>query len=103
RKAWSDRPLCLIAGMINSKQPLGYFQPLAGSIDSVHCITIPNEAAAIPAKELAAIARKAGLRAKTARSALAATQAIASQTKAPARLLICGSLYLAGHILAEHG
>ncbi len=103
RKAWSDRPLYLITGMINSKQPLGYFQPLSGSVESVHCITIPNEAAAIPARELAAIARKAGLQAKTAKTALAAARAIAGKAEGPGRLLICGSLYFAGHILREHG
>ena len=103
RKAWSDRPLYLITGMINSKQPLGYFQPLSGCVEGVHCITIPNEAAAIPARELATIARKAGLRAKTAKSALAAVKAHVGKNKGPARLLICGSLYFAGHILRDHG
>lgn len=99
---WGDRPLYLISGMINSKQPAGYFKPLAETAKGVHCVTIPDEPAAIPADELAGIAKKAGLTADTAESALAAARAIASDVSGPARVLICGSLYFAGSILAEH-
>jgi len=101
---WSDKPLYLIAGMINSKQPLGYFQPLAAWATSAHCITIPGEDAAIAAADLAEIADAAGLRAQTAESALGAANMIVAEAEPmePARVLICGSLYLAGHILSDH-
>ena len=104
QKEWAARPLHLIAGMINSKQPLGYFKPLAGLAESVHCVTIPNEAAAIPAADLAAIANSAGLQAVTAETAVDAAHAITRQyqKQGAARVMICGSLYLAGHILADH-
>ncbi len=99
---WKDRPLYLISGMINSKQPAGFFKPLAEVAEGVHCVTIPGEQAAIPADELAGIASEAGLPAVTAETALAAAQAIASRAATPGRVLICGSLYFAGSILAEH-
>ncbi len=99
---WNDRPLHLISGMINSKQPAGYFKPLADVADSVHCVTIPDEQAAISADELAGVAAKAGLAAFKAENALNAAKAIAYESTEPARVLICGSLYFAGRILAEH-
>ena len=99
---WHDRPLYLISGMINSKQPKGYFRPLADVAESVHCVTIPGEDAAIEARKLAAIAKDAGLVSSASDSALDAARAIASRTSVPARVLICGSLYFAGSILADH-
>ncbi|WNK00472.1 folylpolyglutamate synthase/dihydrofolate synthase family protein [Thalassospiraceae bacterium LMO-JJ14] len=102
-RCWADRPLYLIAGMINSKQPKGYFKPLAGVAQSVHCVTIPDEDAAIDATELAAIAAAAGLSATTAETALEAAKAIVAAADRPARVLICGSLYFAGSILSDHG
>lgn len=99
---WVDTPLYLIAGMINSKQPKGYFRPLADVARSVHCVTIPEEEAAIPAAELAAIAASAGLQAAHAKSAVDAARAIAGAAEGPGRVLICGSLYFAGSILADH-
>jgi dihydrofolate synthase/folylpolyglutamate synthase len=101
-RAWGDRPLYLISGMINSKQPEGFFKPLAAVAVSVHCITIPGEQAAIPAAELALLATAGGLKAETAGSAVEAAVAIASRATARSRVLICGSLYFAGAILAEH-
>ncbi len=95
KEAWSDRPLFLIAGMINSKQPEGFFRPLAEVADHVQCVTIPGEDAAIPASDLAAFAA-------TAESPLEAATAIAGRTAGPARVLICGSLYFAGRILSDH-
>lgn len=100
---WNDRPLYLIAGMINSKHPSGYFRPLAEVAESVRCVTIPGEDAAIPAEELSELATNAGLKSSVAASALAAATEIAAEGSRPARVLICGSLYFAGRILADHG
>lgn len=103
KENWADKPLHLISGMINSKQPAGYFKPLANLAADVRCVTIPGEAAAIPAADLAEIAMKAGLDATTADSALDAALSIVSGAGAgPARVLICGSLYFAGSILSDH-
>lgn len=102
RRHWTDKPLYLISGMINSKQPKGYFRPLGDVAKSVHCVTIPGEAAAIPATDLAEIAAAAGLPATQAASALDAARAIADGADGTGRVLICGSLYFAGSILVDH-
>jgi len=100
--AWSDRPLYLIAGMINTKDPVGYFKPLSQVAQSVHCVTIPNEAASVSGDDLATTARASGFAASSAPSAVHAASEIAENITAPARVLLCGSLYFAGHILRTH-
>lgn len=101
--AWRDRPLYLIAGMINTKDPVGYFAPLSSLVESVQCVTIPNETASVSGDDLAGTARSAGHVAMAAPSAVEAAQAIAENVSGPARVLVCGSLYFAGHILRSHG
>ena len=92
----------LICGMIESKDPTGFLKPFAGLAESLHCVTIPGEKAAIPATDLVRMAEAAGLRAVTAPDALDAAREIVRAHPVPARLMICGSLYLAGRILAGH-
>jgi len=97
-----DRPTHLICGMLNTKDVTGYMAPLAGVARSLHAVSIPGQAATLPAADTARAARAAGLDAQEAESVLAAVQAIIARD-ATARILICGSLYLAGEILKENG
>ena len=101
---WTDQPLHLICGMIESKDPAGYFGALK-NIAGVQCITIPDEKAAIGAGDLVRYAEAAGLKAAPAENLEAAAHAIldAAAGLKPARILICGSLYFAGHVLRRHG
>lgn len=99
---WDDRPLYLIAGMINTKEPMGYFAPLSPLVENVQCVTIPNETASVKADVLASTANASGHRAMPAPSAVDAAESIAGSLSGPARVLICGSLYFAGHILRTH-
>ncbi|MRU14998.1 bifunctional folylpolyglutamate synthase/dihydrofolate synthase [Roseovarius sp. A21] len=96
------RPTHLICGMLNTKDISGYLAPLAEQAESLTAISIPGEANTLPAEDTAQAARAVGLTAQTADSALAALKAITSETPV-ARVLICGSLYLAGAILRENG
>ena len=96
------RPTHLICGMLNTKDVSGYMTPLARHADSLTAVSIPGEANTLPAEETAAAAQAVGIAASTADSALAAAERIARDTP-HARILICGSLYLAGHILRDHG
>jgi len=96
------RPTHLICGMLNTKDITGYLSPLAAHANSLTAISIPGEANTLPPQDIIDIAHKVGLQATTARNALAATQKIAGQFP-QARILICGSLYLAGGILRENG
>lgn len=96
------RPTHLICGMLNTKDISGYLIPLAAQAASLTAVSIPGEAATLDAGDTAQAARAAGLKADTAETALAAVQAITARAPA-ARILICGSLYLAGAILRENG
>jgi dihydrofolate synthase/folylpolyglutamate synthase len=96
------RPTHLICGMLNTKDVSGYLAPLARQAQSLTAISIPDEVNTLPAEATQAAAQSVGLQATTAANAAEALQAILQ--KAPdCRVLICGSLYLAGHILRENG
>ncbi|SNX68914.1 dihydrofolate synthase/folylpolyglutamate synthase [Cereibacter ovatus] len=96
------RPTHLICGMLNTKDVTGYMRPLAPHTTHLHAVEIPGEQNTLPAETTATSARAAGIKASTATSVTAALATIATQTPA-ARVLICGSLYLAGTILRENG
>ena len=95
-----DRPLHLIAGMLNTKDATGFFRPLKGIATDVQTVAIPEETNSLPADMLAGFARDAGLEATVAPSVEAAMAAL---PPGPSRVLICGSLYLAGTVLSENG
>lgn len=99
---WRERPLDLIVGMLNTKDASGFFVPLARYARSVQAVTIPGEENPHPAAQIAAAARGLGLEAREAASVTAALRDIIVQS-GPARVLICGSLHLAGVVLAENG
>ncbi len=96
---WRDRPLDLVVGMLASKDSHGFLEPLAPRVRRLAAVTIPGEANALPAAQVAAVAAAAGIQAQPATSLGEAVSALASAD----RLLICGSLYLAGAVLAENG
>ncbi len=101
------KPTWLLAGMLNTKDSAGLLRPLAPLIRGARCISIPGEINSLSAEDLAAAARSVGLAAAPAESAEAAMRQIAETIRAeaasaPARVVITGSLYLAGRILAEN-
>jgi dihydrofolate synthase/folylpolyglutamate synthase len=96
------RPTHLICGMLNTKDVSGFLRPLAGQASSLSAVSIPGESSTLPAEDTAQVATQAGHKAVTAPDVQAALAAIAAQDPG-ARVLICGSLYLAGHILRENG
>jgi dihydrofolate synthase/folylpolyglutamate synthase len=98
-KAMPQKPLVIIWGMLNSKDALQFFRPLARLADHVVTLAIPDEANAIAAEDLAETARQEGANASTADGVADAVKKAAEKFPA-ARILICGSLYLAGHVLA---
>jgi dihydrofolate synthase/folylpolyglutamate synthase len=92
----------LICGMLNTKDIGGYLRPLAPHVASLHAVSIPGEANTLPADVTAAAATKAGIIAHEAHSVSEALADIRAQNK-ESRILICGSLYLAGNILRSNG
>ncbi|WP_103332751.1 bifunctional folylpolyglutamate synthase/dihydrofolate synthase [Pseudotabrizicola formosa] len=96
------RPTYLICGMLNTKDVAGYMRPLAPQATHLFAVSIPNEKNTLPAEITRDAARSAGLPATAAASVADALSAITAINPA-ARVLICGSLYLAGVILRENG
>ncbi|MGB5557014.1 MAG: folylpolyglutamate synthase/dihydrofolate synthase family protein [Paracoccaceae bacterium] len=96
------RPTHLICGMLNTKDIAGYLQPLAGVAASLHAVSIPGEANTLSASETHAAAVAAGIPSHVADSVIEAVREITA-TDPNARILICGSLYLAGNVLRENG
>ncbi len=97
-----SRPLIMITGMINSKDATGYLHPFAGLAQQIFTIAIPGEANTLSADELAKVAADAGLEAQPALSIQAALAEAGRASSSP-RILICGSLYLAGQVLKANG
>jgi dihydrofolate synthase / folylpolyglutamate synthase len=97
------RPLHLVFGMLNTKEPVAFLKPLAPFTRDLKAVRIEGDHASLPAEEAAAAARAAGMKAETAASLDAAIERIVTTSEIPSRVLICGSLYLAGVVLAENG
>jgi dihydrofolate synthase / folylpolyglutamate synthase len=92
----------LICGMLNTKDVTGYMTPLALHVTRLHAVSIPGEKNTLPAEVTREAARAAGIDAVSARSVADALAEIAAKDPL-ARVLICGSLYLAGSVLRENG
>ena len=100
----APKPVFLIAGMLNTKDPLHYFEAFAGLARHVLAVPIREAEASWSAEELADGARRAGLSAEPVADVATAIEAVnAMSTDEAPRILICGSLYLAGEVLAENG
>ncbi|WP_375229330.1 bifunctional folylpolyglutamate synthase/dihydrofolate synthase [Roseobacter sp. S98] len=97
-----ERPTWLICGMLNTKDIGGYMRPVARAADGLVAVSIPGEANTLPAETTADAAQAAGLTAGVAADVHAAVEQITAHTP-HARILICGSLYLAGNVLRDNG
>ncbi|MBU1307393.1 MAG: bifunctional folylpolyglutamate synthase/dihydrofolate synthase [Alphaproteobacteria bacterium] len=93
-------PLVLIMGMMNTRDPAAFLAPFAGQVQQIYTLTVPGEPNSHKADDIAAKARGAGFAASPKRSILSALEAAAAVPNA--RVLICGSLYLAGDVLAKN-
>ncbi len=97
-------PFHLILGMIESKDSAAFLKAFAGRATGVH--TVPVEGHPFqPPEALAKLAENVGLPAQPAASVRQAVQriALAADRTNPPPILIAGSLYLAGNVLAENG
>jgi dihydrofolate synthase/folylpolyglutamate synthase len=91
-----EAPVELIVGMLGSKDPEAFLAPLVPYAARLQAVPVPGENASLTATELADLAARLGLAATVAGDVPGALAAVAR----PARVLICGSLYLAGKVLA---
>ncbi len=100
------RPLFLICGMINTKDQTGYFRAFEGMARHVYTVPVSLSDAGVPNEELAIRAQEAGLSAEPVASVANALMLLRDtwdDDEMPPRILIGGSLYLAGAVLAENG
>ena len=99
--SWRDLPLDLVFGMLSTHDAKAFLAPFAAQARSLGAVAIPGEANSLRAEDSAAAARAAGLEAKAYPEVAAAVAAAARP--GPSRILICGSLYLAGRVLRDNG
>ena len=101
-EGWRDRPLFLVFGMLKSKHAGVFLATLARFVDRVATLAVPGENASLAAEEAASIAARHGIAATAAASVADALALLAVEGGQPARVLICGSLYLAGAVLTAN-
>ena len=98
-----SRPMHLVFGMMESKDAHAFIAPFKGLVERVYTVPIPDEPNAFGAEALAEIARAEGFDVVAATGVPDALLKSHDALAGPARVLICGSLYLAGHVLKLHG
>ena len=97
----SPKPTYMLCGMLKTKDILGYLTPFAPKVKGLIGVSIPNEINTLSAEETVDYARNSGIKAKTAQTVRKAIENIV-QRDPSARILLCGSLYLAGEILRQN-
>ena len=98
------RPLVLIVGMMANKDAGGFLANFAGLTRHILAVPVPDRDDAMQPHQLADSARHLGMRVEVATGVAAALQKLASLAyEVPPRILITGSLYLAGHVLGANG
>lgn len=99
------RPLHLVIGMINTKDPIGFFRAFVDIAHNVYTVPIHGSDVGLDPVALALSAAEAGLKAVPIGSLAQALDAIRERSEGgiPPRIMIGGSLYLAGNVLAENG
>ncbi len=97
------RPVHLIWGMMETKDAHAFIAPFKGLVGRIYTVPIPDEPNAFGARDLAAIAKAEGFDVVEADSVPDALTRSRQALGEPARVLICGSLYLAGLVLKLHG
>ncbi|HEY0909551.1 MAG TPA: bifunctional folylpolyglutamate synthase/dihydrofolate synthase, partial [Bradyrhizobium sp.] len=99
-----SRPLVVIAGMMANKDASAFMANFAGLTRHIIAVPVPDRANAMPPDRLADAARALGMRVETSSSVSAALQSLTRLAyEIPPRILIAGSLYLAGPVLAANG
>ena len=93
------RPVDVVLGMLNTKDVGAYLAPLAPHIDRLLAVEVPEEDASRDPDETASLAREMGYNASSSPSVEEAVAMLSASRSGPGLILICGSLYLAGHVL----
>jgi len=100
--AWADRPTHLVVGMKKAKDTAEFLAPLLPLAASLWAVAEPGQYSALPVEAIVAASSGRARPGPTVQDALHAI-ADAARGAPPCRVLICGSLYLAGEILKADG
>ncbi len=95
-------PLHLICAMDSDRDATSFFAPFEGLVEFVATIAVPNNKKGFSAQQLAELAREVGLNAAPQAGLEEAIQTCRSVAGTPARVLICGSFKLSGHLLGKY-
>ncbi len=99
----NPRPLVLIAGLMTTKDPAGFFAPFAGLARHALMVPVPDTDAGYAPEDLAGAAMSVDLPAQAMDNFEAACAELMQHSEGlPPRILICGSLYLAGAVLRDN-
>ena len=98
-RTWRDRPLYLIVGMLNTKPPADFLRPLVPHSAGLTGVAVPDVEASFTPDDICRAATGLGLESRPAVNVKLALDRLI-QEEAPGRILICGSLYLIGAVLA---
>ena len=102
-EGWADRPLDLVVGMLNTRPPVDFLRPLAPFARRVATVPIPGQAASAAPEDIRAAADSLGIACETDAGVDAAITRLTEGVGRPGRILVCGSLYLVGDVLAAAG
>ncbi len=97
--AWAERPLHIVVGMKQSKDAQGFLRPLLAPAATLWAVAEPGQHLAQPVAAIVAASEGRARPGPTVAAALRALADASQQAPGPARVLICGSLYLAGEVL----
>jgi len=98
------RPLVVIVGMMANKDAVAFLANFTGLTRHIIAVQIPDRDSAMRPDRLADAARRLGMRVEISDSVEAALRSLARLAyEVPPRILITGSLYLAGHVLSANG
>lgn len=102
RQIWQDRPNAFIVGMLRTKDAARFLATIADSAERILAVTIPEADASLTTGELSDLGQSVGLMVERAAGVEQALRTLAFTMRRPARVIICGSLYLAGWVLAHN-
>lgn len=98
QEKWQDKPLHLIVGMKDNKNVHDYLAPLIPLSTSIQAVVEPDQHLAMPISEIIKASGDYAISGGTVKEALLTLK---QNHTAPIRILICGSLYLAGSVLRQ--
>lgn len=98
QEQWQDKPLHLIVGMKDNKNVHDYLAPLIPLSTSIQAVVEPDQHLAMPISEIIKASGNYAISGGTVKEALLTLK---QNHTAPIRILICGSLYLAGSVLRQ--